>query len=608
LRPSPYQRIEAPSDSKRLASRPPRSGALGKPRLSIEMLTAGDLCHMCYLRFHGRTIAGSPAEMMMIPHSQSRAPLLLLFLPISLFVSGLILNSVRGPYWLGANSDPEYAYLLNALNLAQLHPVGHSDHPGTPVQILGAIILRAVYPLLSQEEDLARAVLRDPEAYLNGMNATFLAINTGMLLALGIGSYRVTRSLGLALLLQLSPFLSATILMHGLTRVSPEPLLLCAVLLLLMVLVRIAFSHVPGQTTHAVYAALVAGFGIAAKLDFLPLVLIPLIALRSWLDRGLFIVGTSASFLVFTAPIMDRYGSLAAFAYRLLTRAGNYGTGSVGFTDRDTLWANAQTLASVDPAFLVILGVASGLIIVRLITKRPGNGADSDTVLRMLVAVVSAQAIGFLVAAKYGKPHYLLPELCLISFTIMLFRQAADLLPSRAVRWCRAPAGAILVGALIMAAGVSTAVRLVDVQQARNSYIQNYRTLRAMIEAAYSNHIRVTYYGASSPLFALFFGDQWSGLRYGGLLREIYGPAYFYNVWVGESYFAVLGWKDEFSMEAFVEQYGDRMLFHGAPIEHAFLTGEETGSVVQLIDLAQGDQETLYAVGTLTRSRWRRAR
>ena len=42
----------------------------------------------------------------------------LLLLPILLLVFAILMNNVKGPYWLGHNSDPEYSYLLNSLNLS----------------------------------------------------------------------------------------------------------------------------------------------------------------------------------------------------------------------------------------------------------------------------------------------------------------------------------------------------------------------------------------------------------------------------------------------------------------------------------------------------------
>jgi hypothetical protein len=65
--------------------------------------------------------------------------LAILVVPILLFCFPLILRSYHGPYYLGYNSDPAYAYLLNSLNILNGVPPGHTDHPGTTVQLLGAV-------------------------------------------------------------------------------------------------------------------------------------------------------------------------------------------------------------------------------------------------------------------------------------------------------------------------------------------------------------------------------------------------------------------------------------------------------------------------------------
>lgn len=44
-----------------------------------------------------------------------------------------------------SNLGPECVYLVNALNFAMFKTVGHYDHPGTPLQLLGAIIIKTGY-------------------------------------------------------------------------------------------------------------------------------------------------------------------------------------------------------------------------------------------------------------------------------------------------------------------------------------------------------------------------------------------------------------------------------------------------------------------------------
>jgi hypothetical protein len=298
---------------------------------------------------------------------------------------------------------------------------------------------------------------------------------------------------------------------------------------------------------------------------------------------------------------MDRYDALAQFGYRLLTRVGEYGSGNVGFSDLDTLWLHGQTLAGSDPAFLTILVLAIGSIIFSAATRGPRSKSEGEDTSRMLIGVAIAQALGFLLAAKYGKPHYLLPQLCLTALVLLLLLRSTALLPPNTHPPHNLPARSGLLGALLLVGLASTLSHLAAFHQERRSYVQNYRNLMATVDAADKDPLLVTYYGASSPLFALFFGDQWSGLRYSGLLREIYGQAYFYNVWGGVSYFVMLSWTEEYAIESVFRQHGDRMLFQGAPIKPASLIGQ-TGEVLELVDVGRGERETLYAAKALTQA------
>ena len=57
----------------------------------------------------------------------------------ALALAGMAAGAWRRPYFL--DYDPEYAYLLNSLNLLEMSVPGHFDHPGTPLQEFGALVL-----------------------------------------------------------------------------------------------------------------------------------------------------------------------------------------------------------------------------------------------------------------------------------------------------------------------------------------------------------------------------------------------------------------------------------------------------------------------------------
>ena len=91
--------------------------------------------------------------------------LLLLVLPGCFMVAAFWVRAQGGPAWLWFNLDPDYYYLLDALNVLNLTTPGHVYHPGTTVDWLGALILKVAY-LGAGAENIITAVLNDPA----GMN------------------------------------------------------------------------------------------------------------------------------------------------------------------------------------------------------------------------------------------------------------------------------------------------------------------------------------------------------------------------------------------------------------------------------------------------------
>ena len=97
--------------------------------------------------------------------SVSWSNLYLTILPVIFFFTVLWLREASGPYWLHFNLDPTYPYLFNSLNLLNKIPPSHIDHPGTPVQLLGALILKITH-LGSSIDQITEKILRDPEQYI----------------------------------------------------------------------------------------------------------------------------------------------------------------------------------------------------------------------------------------------------------------------------------------------------------------------------------------------------------------------------------------------------------------------------------------------------------
>src|SRR6185436_19337927 len=110
--------------------------------------------------------------------------------PLLLTLTFLLIRTLTGPFYLGTNYDPDYAYLFNSLNLAVFHPPRHIDHPGTPVQLVGALVLRAQHPVASNV-DLAFDTIRNSEIRLIQLN---LALFVLLLVCVIGGTAAISRS------------------------------------------------------------------------------------------------------------------------------------------------------------------------------------------------------------------------------------------------------------------------------------------------------------------------------------------------------------------------------------------------------------------------------
>src|SRR6516225_9156134 len=128
----------------------------------------------------------------------SAVKLILVIIPVSLFCLSTVLTKHHGAYFLRNNFDPDYNYLLNSLSVLYLRTPGHTDHPGTTLQILGAAILLLKWlgiSLVGHRQTLADSVLAHPEEYLRTINVVLNVLIAATLYWSAWCIYRLSNSL-----------------------------------------------------------------------------------------------------------------------------------------------------------------------------------------------------------------------------------------------------------------------------------------------------------------------------------------------------------------------------------------------------------------------------
>jgi hypothetical protein len=455
----------------------------------------------------------------------------LAIVPLGLFILAAVMRTARGPYHLGANSDPDYAYLTNALNVVSLQAPDMFEHPGTTVEMLGAVAILARWlpsRLTSSAASIQDAVLANPEEYLLAISTLFALMVSMATFAAGLQGLRTWRKLPPALAIQVSLLLFAQVA-AALPRVTPEPLLIVAALLLVTAVIPVAAADAGsggrGRWTLAVLVGTAMGFGLATKFTFMPLLGFVML-LPGHVGKALAVAACILGFIAFTLPVAVYYSYMRNWLETLATHKGVNGSGDAGLPDPGTLMTNVVSLVPVATP-LFALAMICALLAFGLSFWHGTLPSDERVRMRNLFAVsglvVAAQIV---LTAKQPSGHYLLPSmpvasLATASITLLVMRTAGGgfLLPARRL-------GLI---AVLIAGLVNGAVKDVGYASQARAYAEDAAAFEPQLTPKDASTI--AYYGSSQLEYALAFGNDFAKNRYGVRLRQLYPDALFYSIW-----------------------------------------------------------------------------
>ena len=480
-----------------------------------------------------------PTRPQLISWLAFRAQFPLLALPVLFVASALWARVQGGPNWLWFNLDPDYFYLLDALNILNLTTPGHVYHPGTTVQWLAALILRISHPA-TPSEGLTDLVLADPETYLHLISVVFIGLNGLALWGLGAAGRRVFGGLTAAWFLQLAPFISMVVLKHS-THAKPEALLVLTMLILASMAV---LSLSPGlmarrRVSFAIAFGAIAGFGVATKITAFPVFLLPLFVLgqgaefRGWAGAaGLYGVSVLAAVVLFTLPAIGAYDVFFDWMTTVSQGTGAYGGGSSGgFVDWTAYPGHVLKLFK-RPAFHVVFILAVAVLVL-VVRRQIRNGTTPGSEFWLLAGIVVSQFAHVLLIAKQPNAIYLIPSFILIPLAFVLVWRLGEGLVSRPL----SPGVAVLLAVMIIAQGAAV-VRLGHAQADKS------RAARSVDMGRFESCARIYSYAASSPSYALMLADYVTGGRFAERLAA-QGPGndYWFEHWWDQGRLVFRSWR-----------------------------------------------------------------
>ncbi len=451
----------------------------------------------------------------------------LLIIPILILGFLVQFQQAVGPYWLGVNNDPSYIYLINFLYILDGIPPMFIQHPGTTVQILGALVIKLFNLKAATNVEIVTNVFRHPDFYLYAVHYVFASLYIATLVALGIYVWQKTKDWCLTICVQAPAILFFTVPSGGnsdyalpvISNVSAEPFLLVVGNLFALCLLKLYFAKTV-EKTSVILLGLVCGLGIATKVSFLPMLLIPGILIPNMRGRLLFLIACLISTLLWTIPIWPNYPEVFKWLKSVLIHKGFHGGEGIGF-DLSFYMRGLRKLISEN--ILLFVTVAAGFVGGFLKLWKNSAASDSASANKFLAALGSVGLLHFLFVAKQPAPHYMVPAIGLLGLLFMFVYLSVNMEKKLKAQ--------ITLAALGIFVGIGSA-RAMYYQ--KNLYAINHTMYEfsQSIHEKYKDCTICTYYRSSSPVFGLQFGDDNVGhRRYNKILQGVYPHTYFYHYW-----------------------------------------------------------------------------
>lgn len=344
---------------------------------------------------------------------------LLLILPLLYFIAGSYFRNLLGNLSL-RSCDPEYIYFMSGLTLSDGNfKLGHFDNPGTPLQILVALVFKLTYFFRSTPVPYVEDVLLHPDLYLAVTSLFIAAITAGLLFYAGYKVYQSTKSFFYALIVQTAPFLPV-IWYDLIGRVAPELMMPFPVVLMTVLLVSIYFQKEQFTYKSVILLAFFSAFGLSIKLTFLPLWIIPLVVIEGWKKKLTFTVSAILLFFIIAFPMTMQFGFFWGWVKNLFMHSGQYGGGESNIIDFASLGTNLKELYGYEKRYFYVFFSLIAVLAAYLVYFR--KKAEKRISL-FAIAVIIAVSLQILMVGKHYAHRYFIPVLMLSPLMIFIIAE-----------------------------------------------------------------------------------------------------------------------------------------------------------------------------------------
>jgi len=355
-----------------------------------------------------------------------------------LYASASIILKDSGPNY--HDYDPEMAYFMNSLAPFKGAHYFYTDHPGTPVEILGTMLLSIPYVLFTDRTNFISICLEHPEYFL------YLAHGLITLLSLLCAIYFFLTVLRTSKKPNVYIALSLALLFYGLHPNSFKTLTVwshtsfnfplgAAYLILLFTVAQETRGQISSRLATGLGLAL--GIMIAVMINFVAWLVTTLIFIllsnsmqripwkKSLITGSIIVLACAAGFLISILPSIHRMPYFFGFIYNLFNHQSLYGTGPQGLPSIPLLWANLHDMIAAAP--LVFLVMLAGLSLsVFIFLQRDSRIPENRSLWALDFSLLLQCDVITLAVLKHPGLHYLLSLAATLPVLLLVIVELSD--------------------------------------------------------------------------------------------------------------------------------------------------------------------------------------
>lgn len=331
------------------------------------------------------------------------------WIPILLAIFQMLQSYFDNPAYY-TRIDPEYLCLLNGLNVSVLKfdHIGYIDLPGAPFMMLTGIFLRITHLLLGQGPIFTDVISR-PDLYLKSSSALLMIMTTVILIWGGKKIYSQRKDFWGMVLVQ-SSFFFANVCLHLPTRYMADRMLPVYVFVFAVYAILLVNQDLSNRK-FAIYSGIILGIGLITKINFLPILIIPLFLPLTNKDRLMYIGTLAVSSVVSFLPIVDKFQHFKHFILSIVTHDGMYGNGKAQIFNFGKFIEHLELIIKLNPSFAVLFLMVFISIVMMLV--KPFRKKENKESLCLLIGFAAATLIEVIMVSKHFKGYYFTPVLAM---------------------------------------------------------------------------------------------------------------------------------------------------------------------------------------------------